>query len=355
LTFKQLTKVCDQSSSRYALGCILLERCADGSAVAVATDGRRLTAYKWTEPEAHPLAPAGVVPSPEFSVLVSAEAVRQVCAWKLDRKAIKRRPELGFVFIDENGPIIPAAKGAPEDAPIERRLPIRATDGAAEFSIADARGMGRFPKWRDVFAYSDVADGTAITLDPRFLAELCDVARVLATSDDSRGVTLFIKDPERACTLQVAHPDGRICSSVLMPLAADNGPDGAARFWRHDMRQNPTMADRVRQELARLELAEPAAVVEAVADDCRAVTVYCADADTFGRYDGAKLVADLRGMFKYPGAAEFTRRTKGAKLAELAPPIVAEPAAVEVSEPAAEPGLIFEHATTGAIVGRDAA
>ena len=56
--FSAMFPLADRKSTRYALGGIKLERTADGSPVAIVTDGRKMLAYTWTEPAEHPLKPA---------------------------------------------------------------------------------------------------------------------------------------------------------------------------------------------------------------------------------------------------------------------------------------------------------
>jgi len=238
--FRQLRKVADRESSRYALGGILFERSADGSPVAVATDGRRLVAYTWREPDpdnstpalaratVHPLAPVHQAAAPGWQGLVSGEALAQICGWKLDRKALKARPILDYVFIDENGPPQrePGENEKPESIP--RCLPIRATDGTASYAIENARADGRFPKWRDVFPrWAPSKDPVSITLDPRYVSELAQVCGALATTDASRGIDFAQADPAGACRFDARTADGARVAAVLMPLVRENEERGA--------------------------------------------------------------------------------------------------------------------------------
>jgi hypothetical protein len=212
--FSAMFPLADRESTRYALGGIKIERTADGAPVAIVTDGHKLLAYTWTEPEDHPLKPVDETRNLAFSALVSAEALAQVKSWKLAKNTLRLRPDLDCVYI-------------PESASAES-FPISATDLVANFRIANAAADGRFPKWQDVFpvCYTDPdyadRDSVAITLDPAYVIECCQAAAKLATSDDSRGVTFTIPlDPNRAALIRAHQPDGRKAAAIIMPLARD--------------------------------------------------------------------------------------------------------------------------------------
>src|SRR4051812_14710027 len=194
-TLKALAALADRESTRYALGGIKLERQADGSPVAIVTDGRKMIAYTWVEPAAHPLKPEDETINPEFSALVSAEALATVTKWKLDRVALRHKPDLAYVYI-------------PESATAEA-FTIQAADFQQTYKVANGAALGRFPRWRDVYdmTYVDPCaadrDSVAITLDPHYIGQVCAALGKLATSDNSRGVTLTIpRDPSRPALIR---------------------------------------------------------------------------------------------------------------------------------------------------------
>ena len=92
--FSALLPLTDRESKRYALAGIKLERLADGSPVAIATDGRKMLAYTWIEPIEHVLKPTAEVLNGAFDVILSAEALAQVKSWKFDRAALRFAPEI---------------------------------------------------------------------------------------------------------------------------------------------------------------------------------------------------------------------------------------------------------------------
>lgn len=240
--FSALLPLTDRDSSRYALGCIKLERHTDGSPVAIVTDGRKLLAYTWVEPNEHPFKPADEARNADFAVLVSAAAIAQVKGWGFDKKILHSRPELDFVYIPETA--------------TELVVPIMATDGVNDFKISNAAGDGRFPKWRDCFpaAYSDpaTADGesVAITLDPAYVVQLCQAAARLATSGESRGVTLTIpNDPDKPALIRATRFDGSKVASLIMPIArTDRGGRADSGQW------SPNAPIRSENEVCQIDL-----------------------------------------------------------------------------------------------------
>lgn len=244
----ELLKITYRDSSRYALDSILLERQADGSPVAVASDGQRLVAYTWQEPESHPFKPSDAAPREGFSVLLSAAACKQIKSWKLTTKG-PRAEELNCVYVDEYSTRPQYDKDTGE---ISERIPtlaIRATDLSANYSIEDATGEGRFPKWRDCMP-AERSGSVSVTLDAKLLAEIADVARKLATSEVNNGITLTVRDRESAVKLEVDRRSACRFSAVLMPIHWDCQPESV-----HGA------ADRIARE--RQEAAEAAALAEA--------------------------------------------------------------------------------------------
>jgi hypothetical protein len=307
-TLKALAVCADRESTRYALGGIKLERQADGAPIAIATDGRKMLAYTWVEPAEHPLKPADERVNPEFSALISAEALQQVIKWKLDRVALKRKPDLAYVYIPENAS--------------EEGFPISAVDFQATFRIENGAACGRFPRWRDVYgmeyANPDLADraSVAITLDPYYVAQLCAALAKLATSDDSRGVTLTIpRDPNRAALIRAHQADGRKAAAVIMPLAADRDT-GRADCGQWHIAEAP--ADELEALKARINHLRPiVSAAEALADRLEALAdnagaKNAADHAAYEAAQAAELADELEAPDEYVPPADL------AELAELA-------------------------------------
>lgn len=238
----------DSESSRYALGAIQLERTADGKPIAIATDGRRLLAMTWNEPEEHPHKPAGEANNLAFSMLLDAAVVKQIAGWKLKPPKYARNADaLECVYIPEVAPVRYAEAKNPETGEVETVThdlcrPVSATDLTANFLVEHQTELeGRFPKWRDVFppGIMEDADGErtkSITLDPQYLKDLSEAAlKSGASIDESRGVTLTVKDHESACVVRGGYGFGQYgtrMACVVMPLARDDGRTGWEREWR---------------------------------------------------------------------------------------------------------------------------
>src|SRR3990167_3400203 len=120
-----LVECCDESSARYALGGIRFERDTDGSACAVATNGRVMAAFSWREDDDHPLETACV---PGFGAVVPVKACRQAKAFKIARgpKAV-----LQNIVLDK-----PSANGT---------VKLSATDLDNKHKIEPKALEGRFP------------------------------------------------------------------------------------------------------------------------------------------------------------------------------------------------------------------
>ncbi len=103
--FPALVTHCDLDSSRYALGGIYFERDKKGTPYAAVTDGRRLIATTWTEPdEAHFPGPDKMKGQPDggFSTIVPMAACKEASKMvKHDKKQLENKPILGNVLLDE--------------------------------------------------------------------------------------------------------------------------------------------------------------------------------------------------------------------------------------------------------------
>ena len=84
----------DKQSSRYALAGIQIQRESDGNPVAVATDGRRLAAIRWAEPNDGYPADFDDSPVENFCEILDAQHVKSAVA--MDSPARKRSSNSRF-------------------------------------------------------------------------------------------------------------------------------------------------------------------------------------------------------------------------------------------------------------------
>ncbi|QDU56720.1 hypothetical protein [Aeoliella mucimassa] len=218
-TLSTLTPLCDHESTRYALSGIRLERVGD-TAHAVVTDGRKLVAVEWDD-----------VDKPEsnrvdcYAATISADACKAID--KAAGPVSKRNPSLGRVAIDE-----PSTNGT---------LTATTFSKAGQSSITVETLEGRFPAWRDVIPSRDFDSSltapaqklrgnakittsreayVAITLDPRYVVEVCAALAKIATTDDSRGVEFFVPiDGESPIVIKAETIDRPKAVGVIMPLS----------------------------------------------------------------------------------------------------------------------------------------
>jgi hypothetical protein len=175
---KQLAKVCDSESSRYALGGIKCE--SDGTtAQLTATDGRILAnVYYPDEDEA------------TLDVIVEGKslAAPPAAAFKDSRG------------VSLNGTTLRHGGTLAELVPIE----------------------GRFPRFEDIFAIHDEPTGyVPVKLDPTYLKTLCELAHGVG-GEASKGIVLWVKDAQSCVFGDARSGEGHVARLAIMPLAADD-------------------------------------------------------------------------------------------------------------------------------------
>jgi DNA polymerase III sliding clamp (beta) subunit (PCNA family) len=220
---------CDSDSCRYALGGVKLER-KDGVPYAVATDGRRLLAVTWEEPDAATV----------FAPVDGCEVILEPKAFKAASKALKPkkaqealRPDCKFVAVDE---ALFRIEQTPEEEirGVQSSLTVEASDGLGNHVANPVNAvMGRYPNWRDV---QPKADGVTIMFDAKYLMEACKSLLAVCPDDAERGITLTInaEDPHESAVTLSRQTEGVAATAIVMPLARDNsGPQGNPE-WRID-------------------------------------------------------------------------------------------------------------------------
>lgn len=205
-----IRKICDTSSSRFALGGAKFTRGPKGEPLAVATDGHRIVALSWKEDDAAKY-PAGVfnpAHNPSFDALIPAAALESAEKLKVPKgRATGLKPILQNVAIDENSADPNKVTFAASDMDNVSR---------AETKLVE----GRFPRWNDCMPALDV-DTRHIKVDPRLLREMLEVAEKHCGSDESRSVVISISSDKNGYTrpmvITAASPTGGKFHGVLMP------------------------------------------------------------------------------------------------------------------------------------------
>jgi hypothetical protein len=182
---KQLAKVCDTESSRYALGGIKCQ--SDGqTAQLTATDGRILANVYYTDDEGIPL---DVIVGGKQLASLPAAAFKDVRGVSFDGQALRHGGTVvGLESID-----------------------------------------GRFPRFEDVFSIHDEPEGyVAVKLDPAFLKTLCELAHGVG-GEACKGIVLWVKDAQSCVFGDARSSEGHVARLAIMPLAAD-APAGALTY-----------------------------------------------------------------------------------------------------------------------------
>lgn len=174
---KQLAKVCDTESSRYALGGIKCQ--SDGTtAQLTATDGRILANVYFADDDAVPC-----------DVIVEGKQLASVPV-----AAFKERRGVTF-----DGHTLRHGGTRADLTPIE----------------------GRFPRFEDVFTIHDEPAGyVAVKLDPAYLKTLCELAHGVG-GEVCKGVVLWVKDAQSCVFGDARSSEGHVARLAIMPLAAD--------------------------------------------------------------------------------------------------------------------------------------
>jgi len=174
---KQLAKLVDNESSRYALGGVQI--LSDGKTCQLtATDGRVLANVAYaddeeTEPKpVSAIVSAGDVPNaPVFKSPVSFDGT----TWRQAGKVVS------------------------EVKPVD----------------------GRFPRIEDVFENATSKGYVAVKLDAALLRKLCDLSASMNDDDRTKGITLYVKDAKSCVFAATSSTSGHVARMAIMPRAAD--------------------------------------------------------------------------------------------------------------------------------------
>ena len=175
---KQLAKVCDTESIRFALGGIKCQ--SDGTtAQLTATDGRILATVHYPDEDGSPL---DVIVAGKELASMPAAAFKDARGVSFDGRALRHA-----------GTVV-------DLAPID----------------------GRFPRFEDVFSIHDEPDGyVAVRLDPAYLKTLCDLAHGIG-GEVCKGIVLWVKDAQSCVFGEARSGEGHVARLAIMPLAADD-------------------------------------------------------------------------------------------------------------------------------------
>ena len=197
-----ISKICDVETTRYALSGVRLERDAEGP-VAIATDGRRLIAVRWSEDVAYPSEVGDVAEVAGFETMIPKKQWDE--AAKMPPKPSKYLSEkaLRNVLVEE-----PSANGTVRMLAADREKNTK--------EIKATVPQGRFPRWRDVMPKEQPGSIT-VRLDAAYLAEVCAVLAKMVTNDSSRGVDITFAHEDRAVTITKTL-NGVSATAVIMPL-----------------------------------------------------------------------------------------------------------------------------------------
>lgn len=203
---------CDPESTSYALGAVQLQRCADGSPVAVATDGRRLIALGWTEDEPNPENQheqwnGRNVPVDGFETLIPASAIKAQVAKLPKPKASHNLRANHSILMEE-----PTANG---------KVTFHGTTGETTSTAVVASEEGRFPKWRDVIPSYAADECVHIAIDPRYLADACKALGDHVCDDESPYIVLTVPMDSAKPLIVSRQWQGKAGAAVIMPCGGD--------------------------------------------------------------------------------------------------------------------------------------
>lgn len=174
---KQLAKLTDRESSRYALGGVQIV--SDGKTCQLtATDGRILASVSYADDEE-------TEPKP-VSAIVDANDVPTTPVFKSP------------VFFDGTA-WRQAGKVVRQVKPVE----------------------GRFPRIEDVFERAADKGYVAVKLDAALLRKLCDLSASMNDDDRTKGITLYVKDAQSCVFAATSSTSGHVARMAIMPRAAD--------------------------------------------------------------------------------------------------------------------------------------
>jgi hypothetical protein len=229
---KQLARICDKSSSRYALGGI--ECKSDGNIAKItATDGRILASVHWQDA-------TGV----EMSVIAAAKDL-------------------------SNGPAAAYREGVAYDGECVR---IGNKEETSDVAVID----GRFPNCEQVFSIHDDPTGyRAVTLDASLLRKLCDLSEAMNDNASTKGITLFVKDATSCVFGSVTGENGEIGRMAIMPRTDGDAaiPEFPARPGAESVDAEPEKRSQKRPSRGRKPVRLPAPPPETLDDDAVADAV----------------------------------------------------------------------------------
>lgn len=199
-----ISKLCDTTAIRYALGSVRLERDEDNQPHAVATDGLRLISCQWAE------APGNEYPTgfdtaivPGFSTLVPKKQWEE--ASKLPPKRCPK-PILSEVVVEEG-----TANG---------KITLGATDLETVRKITATVPDMRYIHWRDTIPQRKPHQEALIGIDSQLAAELLGVFKGL-TDDAYNKVAMSVPVDGQGPIKFTATHNGITTTAVLMPVALD--------------------------------------------------------------------------------------------------------------------------------------
>ena len=142
---------CDTESTRYALGGVLFTY-EDGKPVAVATDGRRLTVFRWEDIES----PLADHEHHDFTqVIVIAEDCKRMAKLGGYKPTVMKSPQANYVALMED--------------PESKNVLFKATDLQDVSEASCVPYDGRFPQWKQVLPSTN--EYNTISVDRKYLIE----------------------------------------------------------------------------------------------------------------------------------------------------------------------------------------
>jgi hypothetical protein len=187
---KQLCKVCDTESSRYALGGVKVE--SDGATGSLtATDGRILCNVSFPD-----------TIGPVMDMIIDGKQATRAVTHCVTKDGL-------------------LSVGPAETNP-DKFANICGQQGGSSVELVE----GKFPRYRELF---DIAGNESkyrrIRLDPKLLIKLLEVYAAAVDKDaygSSKGVDVWIKGGEQdAVFLSHTTPAGQVIRSIIMPLEVD--------------------------------------------------------------------------------------------------------------------------------------
>jgi hypothetical protein len=185
---KQLAKFCDPDAIRYALGGVLCKSDGKGVEELVATDGRIIACVHCSREDGD---------SDTLNVVATS-------------KALASPPVAAF-----KKPVSFDGKAIHHDGSSTTVDPIE----------------GRFPRYEDVFdpIERDQSAYVSVKLDGELLRKSADLAAAMNADDQTKGITLFVKDATSAVYASCTNGEGYVARMAIMPRASDEPHQFPAR------------------------------------------------------------------------------------------------------------------------------